>query len=107
MKKKYRQVKVNLDPADAERLSEIAAAEEISLAELFRRSVGAAIERPPARKSSRPAATPTDPALLYALAKIGANLNQIARRANGNRAVDRAVLSQLVEIERALKELLP
>ena len=51
--------------------------------------------------------TPTDPALLRELAKVGNNLNQLARWANRNKdgvpAV--AVTARLVEIERELTAL--
>lgn len=63
-----------------------------------------ALEGAPGRRRRR---TPTDPALLRELAKVGNNLNQLARWANRDKggvpAV--AVTARLVEIERELAAL--
>ncbi len=97
---KYRQVKVNLLPDDYRRLEAQAQQDEVSMAELFRRAVGAAI---PDRRNRNQ--DDTRLALLYELKRIGNNINQIARHCNASRAVDRAALDALLSIERELKEL--
>lgn len=51
---------------------------------------------------------PADPALLAALARIGNNLNQLARAANRQQwPATLDLLAQLIRIERALKDLIP
>ena len=51
---------------------------------------------------------PADPALLTAIARVGNNLNQLARAANRQQWPDRlSLLERLIGIERALKDLAP
>jgi hypothetical protein len=98
---KYRQVKVNLLPADYDALEREAMASEISMAELFRQAVGVGI---PDRRDRNQ--DDVRLAMLYELKKIGTNINQIARYVNTNKAIDRAALDALVSIERELKKVL-
>jgi len=44
--------------------------------------------------------------ILHQLHRIGNNLNQIARRCNARRVVDRQTLEALLRVEKELKELL-
>jgi|CEGE01.1.fsa_nt_gi hypothetical protein len=46
---------------------------------------------------------PIEKELIYQISKIGNNLNQIARAVNGKEKI--SVLTELVEIEKALREL--
>lgn len=46
---------------------------------------------------------PIEKELIYQISKIGNNLNQIARAVNGKEKI--SVLTELVEIEKALKDL--
>ena len=49
-----------------------------------------------------------DPALLAAIARVGNNLNQLARAANRQQWPDRlSLLERLISIERALNDLVP
>ena len=98
---KYRQVKVNLLPADYDALEREAMASEISMAELFRQAVGVGI---PDRRDRNQ--DDVRLAMLYELKKIGTNINQIARYVNTNKAIDRAAPDALVSIERELKKVL-
>ncbi|BDY14028.1 hypothetical protein HCR_23410 (plasmid) [Hydrogenimonas cancrithermarum] len=99
---KYRQVKVNLRPEDYDRLEREAIASEISMAELFRQSVGVGI---PDRRDRNQDEIRL--AMLYELKRIGTNINQIARYVNANKAIDRAALDALVGIEEELKRFRP
>jgi len=46
---------------------------------------------------------PIEKELIYQISKIGNNLNQIARAVNGKEKI--SILTELVEIEKALREL--
>lgn len=56
-------------------------------------------------KASRQVVVNTDPALIREVAKIGNNLNQIARKLNGGAHPDTAMLVALLGIEQQLVEL--
>ena len=61
---------------------------------------------PPARRLRPP--QPADPKLLAAIARVGNNLNQLARAANRNEWPEPIrLLERLIGLERALKSLLP
>ncbi len=57
------------------------------------------------RGRREPPRDPSDPVLLAAVARIGNNVNQVARWANTNRGVDVAVLAELAGIEGQLRAL--
>ena len=105
MSKKYKQIKVNLDENLYKKISVYAEMKEVSLAEVFRQSVGAKIQdiRKPKIKRVHKV---TDPKLLYHLNKIGNNLNQISQHLNSGKNLDNQILIQLVGIEESLKRLL-
>lgn len=73
----------------------------VTLSALIRQGLDGLPNRRPRRR------TETDPALLRALARIGNNLNQVARWANRNKAgaEARGVLVALVEIDREIAAL--
>jgi hypothetical protein len=105
LSQKYKQIKVNFTPIVYEKLSQIADEKGITKAKLIRDFLGAKIadEREPKRKRIHKTA---DPKLLYHLSKIGGNLNQIAKHLNEGNKLDFQVLSELVAIEKSLKEFL-
>lgn len=73
----------------------------VTLSALIRQGLDGLPVRRPRRR------TETDPALLRALARIGNNLNQVARWANRNKAgaEARGVLVALIEIDREIAAL--
>ncbi len=107
MATKYRQVKVNFKPSQFEKLEQLAEEKGVTKAEWIRQKIGAKIDEEDIRAPKpKRTATQTDTALLYELHKIGNNINQLARYANTNKALDRQILSELVKIEDRLKTLL-
>jgi len=106
-KTKYKQVKINFKPSQFEQLEKLAEAKGITKAEWIRQKIGAKIDEEDIRAPKpKPKEGQTDTALLYELHKIGNNINQLARHANTQNALDRQILSELVRIEDRLKTLL-
>ena len=106
-KTKYKQVKVNFKPSQFEKLEQLAEAKGVTKAEWIRQKIGANIDEEDIRAPKpKPREGQTDTALLYELHKIGNNINQVARYANTNKALDREILSELIRIEDRLKTLL-
>jgi len=101
----YKQVKVNLLPDDYAKMDALAKQYDMSIASLFRELADMQIDNPPTRKGGVKSKS-TDPELLYHLAKIGNNLNQIASRCNVKKIVDRLAYIELVEIKKQLSTLL-
>lgn len=93
---------IKLRVSDEERARWLLKAGEagMTLSALIRQGLDATRVRPRRRVE-------TDPALLRALARIGSNLNQIARWANQHKqaAEARTVLAGLIEIDRELSAL--
>lgn len=94
---------IKLRVTEAERARWLAKAGEagVTLSALIRQGLDGLPNRHPRRR------TETDRALLRALARIGNNLNQVARWANRNKAgaEARGVLVALVEIDREIAAL--
>ena len=67
---------------------------------------GAHLERVGSSSRPRKTSSATDPTLLYHLARIGNNLNQIARGVNGRSMTGIEVLIRIAVIERDLKKIL-
>lgn len=103
---KYKQVKVNLLPDDYEKMNVLAKKYDTTIASLFRELADMQIENAPIRKGGIKTQS-ADPKLIYHLAKIGNNINQIATRCNVNKIVDRMTFIELVEIKKQLSTLLP
>ena len=108
----YKQVKINLTPEHYQELQDEAIASDKSIAQLIRDKLGIdlkttpkALQRPRKVRSDKREVTRADPQLLYHLSKIGANLNQISKHLNSGNAVDRVVLTSLIEIQEELKKL--
>lgn len=104
-KKVYKQVKVNFTPEHFARLEELSNKNGVSKAEWIRRKLKLNYEDMPQPKG-KVQTKEADPKLIYELAKIGNNINQLARQANVNKALDREILSALVRIEDKLKTVL-
>lgn len=102
---KYKQVKINLEVDDHDKLQKYCSNENITMASFFRNLAEYKIENIREPRNTREHKT-TDPNLLYQLNKMGINLNQIAKYANQNQEVDLKVLMQLASIEKLLKEFL-
>lgn len=109
-------VAVRVRAVDAAAWRSAAADAGVGLSDLIRaRMAGVAGGELPAELTGRPSprrrapgrgAVPrADPELVAGLARIGNNLNQLARRANQSRAVDFEVLAELSHIEVALDRL--
>ena len=102
---KYKQVKINLEVDDHDKLQKYCIDEGITMASFFRNLAEYKIENIREPRNTREHKT-TDPNLLYQLNKMGINLNQIAKYSNQNQEVALKVLMQLASIEKLLKELL-
>ena len=108
----YKQVKINLTQEHYQELQEEALGNGMSIAQLVRHKLGIDLKTAPrsfqrSRKvrSDKREVTRADPQLLYHLSKIGANLNQISKHLNSGNAVDRVVLTSLIEIQEEIKKL--
>lgn len=98
---KYKQVKINLTPEHHEQLTDIAIEKDMTLAEYIRSELNIDLKvKPKVRKKRRDSVifNKADPKLIYHLAKIGSNINQIARQLNTGTAFDRLGLATLIEI---------
>lgn len=102
----YKQVKVNLTPDNHAKIQALAQKYDMSIASLFRELSELQHDNVPSRKGGIKSSAKVSSSLLYQLAKIGTNLNQIAKHCNINRAVDRLVLEELVGIREELQVLL-
>lgn len=102
---KYKQVKINFKPEQFEILEQLAALNGVTKADWIRQKIGLEFEEARQPKGNQNSKT-VSPDLLYQLKKIGININQLGHRANINKALDREILSTLINIENKLKELL-
>lgn len=95
-------VHIRLSPAERDAWQRLAADGGGTLADLIRQRMGeaAAVGRSGKRRAARRA----DPALLAALARIGANVNQIAKWVNTHKSAADAsqVLAALIALDRDL-----
>lgn len=95
---------IKVSPAELERWREVADRYNVTIADMIRALIdGAELQAPPPRPKHRPPPK-VDPELIRQVARIGNNLNQIARRCNTGQRFD--VLAELAEIERQLAELI-
>ena len=99
-------VEVRTTPADKARWQALAESRGVSLSELVRAALDGQRPRQPSRAQLRRAPPPVEPALLRELARLGNNLNQLARAANRQGPVSAAaLLVRLIEIDRELAAL--
>lgn len=92
-----RWIKLRASAAERARWQALAASRGVSLSELIRASLGGL------RLRTRREPPPVAPELLRELARIGNNLNQLARAANRRDPVTAtALLARLIEIDREL-----
>ncbi len=108
----YKQVKINLTEEHYKELQEEALSNDTSIAKLIRDKLGIdlkdtpkALQRSRKVRSDKKEIVKADPQLLYHLSKIGTNLNQISKHLNSNNAVDRVVLSTIIEIQEEMRKL--
>ena len=108
----YQQVKINLTQEHYQELQEEALGNGMSIAQLVRHKIGIDLKATPrsfqrSRKvrSDKKEILKADPQLLYHLSKIGTNLNQISKHLNSGNAVDRVVLTSIIEIQEEIKKL--
>ena len=108
----YKQVKINLTPDHYSELETEALNNNKSIAQLVRDKLGIDLKTTPksfqrSRKvrSDKKEILKADPQLLYHLSKIGTNLNQISKHLNSGNAVDRVVISSIIEIQQEIKKL--
>jgi hypothetical protein len=104
-KSKYNQVKINMKPDDYDRLSLLAREKKLTMAEYVRSVLDIEFENAPAPKIKK-VYKKTDPFLLCEIARIGTNLNQIARYTNIKKRIEREILNALFRIENDLKKLM-
>lgn len=99
-------MEVRTTRADKARWQALAESRGVSLSELVRLALDGQRPRQPSRACLRRAPPPVEPALLRELARIGNNLNQLARAANRAGPVPAAaLLVRLIEIDRELAAL--
>lgn len=108
----YKQVKINLTQEHYQELQDEALSNNKSIAQLVRDKLGIDLKTTPksfqrSRKvrSDKKEIVKADPQLLYHLSKIGTNLNQISKHLNSGNAVDRVVISSIIEIQQEIKKL--
>ena len=108
----YKQVKINLTHEHYLELDREALNNNKSIAQLIRDKLGIdlkttpkALQRPRKVRSDKKEILKADPQLLYHLSKIGTNLNQVSKHLNSGNAVDRVVISSIIEIQEELKKL--
>ncbi len=108
----YKQVKINLTQEHYQELQEEALSNEMSIANLIRHRLGIDLKSTPksfqrSRKvrSDKKPVTKADPQLLYHLAKIGNNLNQVSKHLNKTKVIDSVVINSIIEIQEELKKL--
>lgn len=108
----YKQVKVNLTEEHYQELQEEALSNGMSIANLIRHRLGIdlqstpkALQRSRKVRSDKKEVVKADPQLLYHLAKIGNNLNQITKHLNTTKVVDSVVISSIIEIQEEIKKL--
>lgn len=109
---KYKQVKINLTIEHHQKLEKEALSNNQTIAQFIRdkldidlKEIPKSFQRSRKVRSDKKEIVKADPQLLYHLSKIGSNLNQIAKHLNSNNAVDRVVLSTIVEIQEEIKKL--
>ncbi|WP_439503067.1 MobC family plasmid mobilization relaxosome protein [Methylophaga sp.] len=103
---KDRQLKVRLTDHEYTKLEDLASAQGITKADYVRQKLDLeSVKRSPMKKIRARQFTPVDPSLLRQITRIGNNLNQIARKANGE-GVDStlALVEMLLVIERRLRQ---
>ena len=98
---KYKQVKVNLTTEHHQQLTDISIEKGMTLAQYIRDQLNIDLkEKPKVRKKRTDSAefNKADPQLIYHLAMIGNNINQIAKHLNSGNSFDRLALTTLIEI---------
>lgn len=99
-------VEVRTTPVDKARWQALAESRGVSLSELVRAALDGQRPRQPSRTQLRRTPPPVEPALLRELARLGNNLNQLARAANRREPVPAAaILVRLIAIDRELRAL--
>ena len=108
----YQQVKINLTQEHYQELQEEALGNGMSIAQLVRHKIGIDLKATPrsfqrSRKvrSDKKPVVKADPQLLYHLAKIGNNLNQITKHLNKTKVIDSVVINSIIEIQQEIKKL--
>ncbi len=107
MKKKYHQIKVNIPTEDYPDFKKFADNEKLTLAGLLRKSVGidmAENNYKPKGFGLQKRNKDYNLSMIYHLAKIGTNLNQIAKLCNINKSIDRQALFALEKLYSELWE---
>lgn len=90
-------IKIRTNPEEKRRWQDLAENRGVSLSDLVRSSLGGL------RLRKRRPTPPVDPTLLRELARIGNNLNQLARVAHRHPPVEAAaLLIRLIEIDREI-----
>lgn len=108
----YNQVKINFTPEHYSELQEEALNNGMSIAQLVRHKLGIdlkdtpkALQRSRKVRSDKKPVVKADPQLLYHLAKLGNNLNQITKHLNKTKVIDSVVINTIIEIQEEIKKL--
>lgn len=94
MPRKYKQIKVNFTPEDHSRISQLAKAENLTIAQYIRSRLDSQIKDAPSPNRAV-IYKRADPKLLYQLSRIGSNINQLARKVNQNQGLERRALLKI------------
>jgi len=86
-----KQIKVNLQKSDYNKLSDMAASEGITMAELIRRQFDFSLESTLTTKVHQS----IDPALLFELKKVSDSLNKVAENMSNNIEVNSSILYEI------------
>lgn len=104
---KYRPIKINIKFEHYDELLEKAQANEQTIAEFVRKELGIDLGIKPRTRKKRTDSSEfnkADPALLYQLAKIGNNLNQIAKACNSKNDDDIQIMQSLIQIRNEIQK---
>jgi len=93
---KYKQVKVNFTLDDHNKISNLAISENKTIAQLIRSHFSSEIENAPLPKQIV-AYKQTDPKLLYAINRVGNNINQAVKKLHQGQLLERRILIKIYE----------
>jgi len=96
MSEKMKQIKVYFPIDDFENLKLQAKNQNLTMSEFLRNAVNSKIENAPVPKSKKVYKV-TNPDLLFFISNIANNINQIAKKMNSKRELDRKMLLDIYE----------
>ena len=104
----YRPIKINVTPEHYDELLEKAQSNDLTIAQYVRKELDIDLGVKPRVRKKRTDANifnKADPDLLYQLAKIGNNINQVAKICNTSKDEDIQIVQTLIQIRDELTRL--